>query len=86
MPDVGSDPAGNVTAIDTSLLGHSYYGSNDTVLADLFDLLHEGKQPDQRKWLRAQAFGSQKYWVFQPVQSAARAAVPRGGEPGNAIQ
>ena len=66
----------DVSAVDTSLLGHSYYGSNDTVLADLFDLLHGGKKPDERKWLRAEAFGALKYWVFQSAMTAAREPSP----------
>jgi esterase/lipase superfamily enzyme len=55
----------DVSAVDTSLLGHSYYGSNGTVLSDLFDLLHENRPPDERQWLRTQYLGSTKYWVFQ---------------------
>jgi esterase/lipase superfamily enzyme len=55
----------DVSAVDTSLLGHSYYGSNGTVLSDLFDLLHENRPPDERQWLRTQYLGSMKYWVFQ---------------------
>jgi esterase/lipase superfamily enzyme len=55
----------DVSAVDTSLIGHSYYGSNGTVLSDLFDLLHENRPPDERQWLRAQYLGSLKYWVFQ---------------------
>jgi esterase/lipase superfamily enzyme len=54
----------DVSAVDTSLVGHSYYGSNDTVLADIFDLLQENKPPDQRKWLRTQYLGALKYWIF----------------------
>lgn len=72
----------DVSAVDTSLLGHSYYGSNDTVLADLFDLLHEGKSPDQRKWLSPQEFGAMKYWIFQRNENTARRdpAVPEGAD------
>jgi esterase/lipase superfamily enzyme len=55
----------DVSAVDTSLLGHNYYGSNTSVLADLFELLQVSKPPDQRQWLRQQRFGLLKYWVFQ---------------------
>jgi len=55
----------DVSAVDTSLLGHSYYGGNETVLADLFDLLHEAKPPDQRKWLRPERLGAMTYWSFR---------------------
>ena len=57
----------DVSAIDTSLFGlnHSYYGSNDTVLADLFTLLHEAKPPAQRHWLHARMADALPYWEFQ---------------------
>ncbi len=54
----------DVSAVDTSLLGHSYYGSNDTVLSDLVELLNEARPPDQRTWLQSMPLGPLKYWVF----------------------
>jgi len=70
----------DVSAVDTSLfgLGHLYYGSNRTVLADLFDLIRKAKPPEQRRWLRPELLGSLRYWVFEQIE-AARAAgtVPR---------
>ena len=54
----------DVSAVDTSFIGHSYYGSNSTVLADLFELMHGSKPPDQRKWLRTMQLGALKYWKF----------------------
>jgi esterase/lipase superfamily enzyme len=35
----------DVTEVDTTLLGHSYYADNDSVLSDLFGLLNEGSLP-----------------------------------------
>ncbi len=55
----------DVSAVDTSLLGHNYYGDNSSVLADIFELLHDSKPADQRHWLRPQRLGMLKYWVFQ---------------------
>jgi esterase/lipase superfamily enzyme len=55
----------DVSAVDTSLLGHSYYGNNDSVLADLFELLHDSKPPAQRRWLLEQRLGALTYWIFQ---------------------
>lgn len=55
----------DVSAVDTSLVGHSYYGSNGSVLADLFDLLHQAKPPEERQWLREEYLGDARYWVFQ---------------------
>jgi esterase/lipase superfamily enzyme len=54
----------DVSEIDTSFIGHSYYGSNSTVLADLFELIRDSKPPDQRKWLQAMPLGALKYWKF----------------------
>jgi len=54
----------DVSEVDTSLLGHSYYGNNHTVLADLYDLLREWKPPEQRKFLRSMHLGSLRYWTF----------------------
>jgi hypothetical protein len=54
----------DVSTVDTSLLGHSYYGSNDTVIADMVDLLHEAKPPDQRRFLRPRQLGEMLYWIF----------------------
>jgi esterase/lipase superfamily enzyme len=55
----------DVTSVDTSLLGHSYYGDSGTVLADIVEVLRNAAPPDQRKWLRPEYLGVQKYWVFQ---------------------
>jgi esterase/lipase superfamily enzyme len=54
----------DVSEIDTSLIGHSYYGSNSTVLADLFELMQGSKPPDQRQWLQSMRLGALKYWKF----------------------
>ena len=54
----------DVSQVDTSLLGHSYYGDNTTVLADLFHLIQFARTPEQRVWLRPQPFADTRYWVF----------------------
>jgi esterase/lipase superfamily enzyme len=54
----------DVSEVDTSLIGHSYYGSNTTVLADLFELMQGSKSPDQRRWLQSMRLGALKYWKF----------------------
>lgn len=61
----------DVSAVDTSLLGHSYYGNNLTVLADLFDLLHEAKPAESRPWLAPVQAGTLRYWIFKHIQEAA---------------
>ena len=67
----------DVSDVDTSLLGHSYYGNNDTVLADMFYLLHESLPASQREWLEPRPWGGSQYWVFLPGADPVReAAVP----------
>ena len=67
----------DVSDVDTSLLGHSYYGNNDTVLADMFYLLHESRPASQREWLQPRPWGGSQYWVFLPGADPVReAAVP----------
>ena len=66
----------DVSEVDTSFIGHSYYGSNSTVLADLFELMQGSKPPDQRKWLRAMQLGALKYWKF--LRSQADKMLPGG--------
>lgn len=68
----------DVSSVDTSLLGHSYYGSNGTVLADLLDLLHDSKPPLQRRWLRPIQLGSLLYWAFVGRQNPVGTSPPDG--------
>lgn len=55
----------DVSNVDTSLVGHSYYGSNDTVLADLSYALTDPRPARSRTWLAPVSFGSMVYWVFE---------------------
>lgn len=68
----------DVSSVDTSLLGHSYYGSNGTVLADLLDLLHDSKPPLQRRWLRPMQLGAMLYWAFVGKQNPVGVSPPDG--------
>lgn len=54
----------DVSSLDTSLLGHSYYGSNDTVLIDMAQLMLESKPPTLRTKLRSITLNGLNYWVF----------------------
>ena len=57
----------DATAVDSSLLGHTYYGSNVTVLDDLGQLLQN--QPiESRHYLKSIVHGSRPYWAFEPMQ------------------
>lgn len=66
----------DVSAVDTSLLGHTYYGSNDTVLTDLAQLLLESKPPSRRDRLRSMVLGGMKYWIFLAEQVGLRPPRP----------
>lgn len=68
----------DVSAVDTSLVGHSYYGDSDTVLVDMAQLLHDEKPPDLRDRLRQQMLGALRYWVFLTERISMR---PDGGSP-----
>lgn len=55
-----------VSTVDTSLIGHSYYGDNRSVLSDLFGLIRDGKAPEKRFGLKPRSKGGLRYWIFQP--------------------
>ncbi len=67
----------DVTQIDTSAFGHTYYGSSDPVLRDLGLVLTRAIPPEQRVWLTAADLEGRPYWVFQPVRPAT-ARLPGG--------
>ena len=56
----------DVSVVDTSLVGHSYYGDNRSMLSDLFNLLRSGSPPDQRFGLTPKEVDGSRYWVFRP--------------------
>lgn len=56
----------DVSPIDTSLIGHSYYGDNPTMIQDLQALVELGKPAADREWLeRIARSPSLAYWVFR---------------------
>ena len=56
----------DATRVDTSFVGHSYYGQNKSVLSDLFYLLREGKPPSERFGLQSRKIKEGIYWEFCP--------------------
>lgn len=55
----------DVSPVDESLLGHSYYGSSEAVLNDLFYLLNYDRRPEQSPWLVEHPGESHgHYWSF----------------------
>ena len=73
VPDIDTI---DVSTVDTSLIGHSYYGSNDSVIADMIDLLRDASPPDRRRWLRPMRLGQMLYWVFSPDPARVGALPP----------
>jgi esterase/lipase superfamily enzyme len=65
----------DVSAVDTSLLGHSYYGDNTSVISDIARLLRTGLPPDRRCGIQRAGDAILRYWAF-----LARAICP-AGEP-----
>ena len=55
----------DVTGIDTSLLGHSYYGSSLSILADLYEVIRCGQPPSARLWLTKLDRGGVPYWRLE---------------------
>lgn len=55
----------DASSVDTSLLGHSYYGDSPTVLTDLKELLTSAQPADKRPNLQPMALNQLRYWVFQ---------------------
>jgi len=56
----------DATAVDTSLVGHAYYGDNRSILSDMFALVHDGLPPERRFGLRPRQHLAGRYWVFHP--------------------
>ncbi len=54
----------DVSTIDTSFLGHSYFGDNTSVISDIQRLLTEGSPPSQRSCLSEAFWSNLAYWVF----------------------
>jgi esterase/lipase superfamily enzyme len=54
----------DASAIDTSLLGHSYFGDNRSVVGDLFRLINEALPPEKRYPLRGMERNGKRYWLF----------------------
>jgi esterase/lipase superfamily enzyme len=56
----------DVSAVDSSLVGHSYYAENRSILSDLFYLIRNGAAPEQRFGLIPQDKYGSRYWAFRP--------------------
>lgn len=59
----------DVSRVDTSLLGHSYYGDSSSILTDIRSVI-DSENPDRRTFLEARenAKAKRKYWLFNPLK------------------
>lgn len=57
----------DATSIDSSLIGHSYYGSNVTVLTDLGNVLMN-RPASTREYLQTILSTPQPHWTFDPTR------------------
>lgn len=55
----------DVSNVDTSLVGHTYFGDNNSVISDIYQLL-KGLSPFNRS-LVPKTVRDMKYWIFQPL-------------------
>lgn len=60
----------DASAIETSFMGHSYYGSNRSALSDLFALIKEDRPAEKRRWLKKESDSTGSWWTFaaQPTE------------------
>lgn len=65
----------DVSGIDLSLLGHSYYGDSEAILRDLYEVLLSRLPAYKRSSLISRAYESQVYW--QLAHGGAIAASPQ---------
>jgi len=64
----------DVTGVDLSLLGHSYYGDSGLLLRDLFGVVHHRLAASQRPTLRPREFAGSTYWQLVTPVAATRSA------------
>ena len=55
----------DASSVRTSFLGHSYYGDEDSVITDLYELLHLLKPPKERFYLEERNRKGASYWEFR---------------------
>jgi hypothetical protein len=61
----------DASAVDTSLIGHSYYGDNRSIIADMFGLLMNGDPPENRFDMSQFVREDGSYFAFLPWDSGA---------------
>jgi esterase/lipase superfamily enzyme len=59
----------DVSAVNTSFVGHSYLGDNRSILSDISHLIRDCAPPDKRVGMVPLLKDNQTYWTFQPLSS-----------------
>jgi len=72
----------DVSAVDTSLLGHAYYGSNGSVISDLHELIASASPPSARAFLAPRNLGLLSYWAFESPATGSREGGGGNAYPG----
>jgi esterase/lipase superfamily enzyme len=62
---VGGIDTIDVSSVKTSFIGHSYYGDEDSVITDLFELVTFLKPPKERFYLQERKRDGLTYWEFR---------------------
>jgi esterase/lipase superfamily enzyme len=52
--------------VDTSFMGHSYFGDNRSIISDIFYLIKHGFSPSNRSGLKPKTIQNLEYWLFNP--------------------
>lgn len=55
----------DATKVDTSLIGHSYFGDSTSVIADMVDVVGGHLDPAERQHLKRKAIAAGNYWLFE---------------------
>ena len=55
----------DASSLATDFLGHSYYGDNESIIADIHQIMKNGHSPEQRNLLPGE-HNNGRYWVFKP--------------------
>src|SRR5581483_11708627 len=56
----------DASAVDTSLIGHAYYGDNTSIISDMITAMRSGAPPGQRSGMQQKISENQTYWAFVP--------------------
>lgn len=59
----------DVSNVDSSLIGHSYYGDNSSVISDMMCLIHLGKRANERTYLKEQPLLNGLKWLFNGLKN-----------------